>query len=74
MRVIYKKSILEQIGQAKAEATASGREIEKIGVSESEMEQLIRELYLRPDLRGFGRVLGVLIEVECEVNGKKPCK
>lgn len=44
MKVIYKKSVLQQIFEASIESGASGKTVDKILLTKEEYNQLVREL------------------------------
>lgn len=48
MKVIYKKSIVDQLLDTKAEAMLEGKEIDHIVLTNKEWEQLCRELGCNP--------------------------
>ncbi len=57
MKVVYKKSIIDKLLDAIAEARLNGKEIEKFVLTKAEENELRRACY-------FGMFYGVPIEVE----------
>lgn len=64
MKVIYTKTIVEQIQEAKAEATSKGRDIERIELNDTELAHVFHHvvqrapMFRRPSFTDFQRDVG----------------